>query len=253
MGTPTRTSLEPLDALYHEYYECKACPRHIERKCFVAGEGNKNAKVVFVVDRPSDEEAYAGTALAGAQRDLLDSVVSSLGYSLDDVWITNTVLCVSKEGKDPKPSELKACRSRLQRELHYIQPDLVIALGTLAIKSLIAKEPPSLSSSSGRVMEGSVSGELVDYKVPVLITYSLTFLLRNPDRTPGGLWHKFYLNLKSGFEIIEDLSSIKEGTYDDGTHAASSPEYEHGSGIGDAGPVNEFADDEVQAPYKPEE
>jgi len=202
---------DELGQLFHEYKRCTDCSLHTNRKVPVYGKGSISADVVFIVDKLSEESIRASDPLVGARHTLLETVVKSMGKSITDMWITPTVLCPAKDAKDPKISELKACRERLSRELHLVQPSAIVALGTLAIKSLIPKDPPTITHNAGRVVEAFIQGDLTEYPVPVVLTYSPSFLLRNPDNSPGGLWNKFFNHVSKAFEIAESEKLIKMG------------------------------------------
>ena len=69
-------------------------------------------------------------------------------------------------------------------------------------------------SSAGMVYETEIMGGLAHYRIPTMITYSLSFLLRNPDNSPGGLWNKFFNHVRSAFLIARDLEKLERGVYE---------------------------------------
>ena len=203
-----------IEELYYEYKRCTACALHKTRKSIVPGKGGIGKRVVFVVDRFSEADCKKGALLTGHQGDLLQSVLKSFDVKVNEVWVTPSVLCPPQDGKDAKISEVKACRPRLERELLLLQPSIVVAMGTNSLRSMFPKDTPAVTSNAGRVLEARVQGALVEYVVPVMVTYSLSYLLRNPDTSPGGLWNKFHEHVERAFAVARDLTKLKNGIYE---------------------------------------
>lgn len=49
-------------------------------------------------------------------------------------YITNVLHCYTEKNRSPKKSELSACKSIVDLELKYLQPKLIITLGSFAFK-----------------------------------------------------------------------------------------------------------------------
>jgi len=212
MVSPTKSSAK-LEELYLEYKRCTECSLHQFRRTIVTGKGSAKERVTFIVDRFSESDCKKYSLLTGHRGDLLRSVLRSSGVDLNDVWATPSVLCPPKDGKDAKISEVKSCRPRIERELLILQPNLVVAMGTNAVRSMFPKDTPAINANAGRILEASVNGDLVEYKMPVMITYSLAYLLRNPDTSPGGLWNKFCDHVTKAIVISRDLTSLANGDF----------------------------------------
>ena len=195
-----------LDTLFERYRHCKACGLCSKRPVFFRGRGNPDADIALITDKPTKADLNNGIILAPPHSKILASMLSPLGYNIDDLWVTTTVLCAPEDGKDPKISEIKACRERLCEELHMIRPKIIIGLGTLAIKALVPKKPPALTEVGGSVIDVFIQGDITEYQIPALITYSLNHLLRNQDTSPGGLWNKFYDHVQKAALVVADLN-----------------------------------------------
>lgn len=214
MDLPTRKS-NSLESLFHKYKDCEDCSLAQHRNRLITGTGNPNAKLFLVIDKFTESSRRENQVLTGPYKHLLDTVLTSLGSSFDDVWISPVVLCAHRDNKSPKVSELKACRTRLLKELHVVQPDVIVALGSNSIKTLIPRNSPPVTTSAGMVYETELEGDLIKYKIPTMITYSLSFLLRNPDNSPGGTWNKFFTHVKNALLISSDAESLRRGNYDE--------------------------------------
>ena len=73
----------------------------------------------------------------------------------------------------PNIGEVNHCRWWLKREIEMVQPDLIIALGATAARSLTGKNV-AVTTNRGSILE-SIEG------VPVLLTIHPSYLLRLPD------------------------------------------------------------------------
>ena len=198
-----------LDALFRDKEECQACTLYDNRQCFIRGAGNHQAKLLFLSSKPSKDDIAAGLPITEPHKGLIESFLQSLDLSLDDVWVTTTVACGQEDGKDPKPKQYKTCRTWLAKEIHIIQPTIIVALGNLAVKSLIPKRPPNFGEVIGRTIDVKIAGDLIEYTYPAFITYALGYLLRSQDTSPGGLWNKFFNHLKRAFEISNKLEELR--------------------------------------------
>jgi DNA polymerase-1 len=72
---------------------------------------------------------------------LLDAMLTHAETERDNVFVTNAVLCrpIPKDGKDSAPgvAAARACRPRLIAELQSVHPDVTVAMGSTAVKSIL--------------------------------------------------------------------------------------------------------------------
>jgi DNA polymerase len=118
-----------LEQVAEEVSECTRCKLHYSRKLGVPGEGPVDAEIVFIGEGPGFHENIQGEPFVGAAGELLDELLGSIGMSRDEVFITNVVKCRPPGNRDPRPEELEACSSYLDRQLRAINPKVVVTLG----------------------------------------------------------------------------------------------------------------------------
>jgi uracil-DNA glycosylase family 4 len=62
------------------------------------------------------------------------------GLARDDVFVTNAVLCnpldASGRNRRPKASEVAQCGAFLRRQIEVVDPEVVVALGVVALEAL---------------------------------------------------------------------------------------------------------------------
>lgn len=95
----------------------------------VFGEGNPDAKIVFIGEAPGKNEDVQGKPFVGAAGKFLNEMLDSVGLKREDVYITNIVKYRPPNNRDPLPEEKAAFLPYLQAQIEVIQPTVVIPLG----------------------------------------------------------------------------------------------------------------------------
>ncbi|MFQ5463128.1 MAG: uracil-DNA glycosylase [Phycisphaerae bacterium] len=161
---------------------CTQCRLHETRTKTVFGQGNPDARIVFVGEAPGFEEDRSGLAFVGRAGDLLTRIIEkAMGLSRDDVYICNTVKCRPPGNRDPRADEILSCSPYLRQQLTIIQPEVVVALGAPAAKTLL-NTTQSIGKLRGRFHEYYFSGTTgVGPCVALMPTYHPAYLLRTPS------------------------------------------------------------------------
>ena len=95
----------------------------------VFGDGNPDAKIVFIGEAPGKNEDLQGKAFVGAAGKFLNEMLASIGMQRGDIYITNIVKYRPPNNRDPLPEEKKAFLPYLQQQLEVIRPLVVATLG----------------------------------------------------------------------------------------------------------------------------
>jgi DNA polymerase len=163
-----------LEALSEIVAGCTRCPLHESRTEPVFGEGDPRARVVCVGEAPGANEDRTGRPFVGRAGKLLDRLLLSIGLPREAVYICNVLKSRPPGNRDPLPEEVSACTPYLLRQLGLIDPDVILAFGAFAARTLL--------SSSGAL--GRMRGKVHEYAgFPVVVTYHPAALLRNPGWT----------------------------------------------------------------------
>ena len=163
-----------LDALSRLVASCTRCALHSTRKSAVFGEGAADARVVCVGEAPGAREDETGRPFVGRAGQLLDRLLLTVGLARESVYICNVLKSRPPNNRDPLPDEVQACSPYLLRQLALIEPEVIVAFGAFAARTLL-----DTKSALGR-MRGSVH-RYAGY--PVVVTYHPAALLRNPGWT----------------------------------------------------------------------
>lgn len=159
---------------------CTKCSLSKTRTQTVFGQGNPNARLVFVGEAPGYEEDRQGLAFVGRAGQLLTRMITAMGLNREDVFICNVLKCRPPQNRDPSAEEILACSPYLFEQLEAIAPEVLVALGAPAAKTLL-NTADSIGKLRGRFHELSLSGiHGVGPSIPVMPTYHPAYLLRNP-------------------------------------------------------------------------
>jgi len=134
---------EELKKIKNEVLSCKKCSLYkerVENRFFpVIGEGNHQAKIMFVGEAPGLQEAKTGRPFCGAAGKILDELLESAGIKRKDVYITNILKDRPPENRDPQPEEIQACTPSLERQIEIIKPKVLCPLGRYSMNFLMEK------------------------------------------------------------------------------------------------------------------
>jgi len=107
-------------------------------------------------------------------------MITAMGLSRDEVFICNVLKCRPPNNRDPLADEILACSPYLREQLSLLQPEVLVALGSPASKTLL-NTAQSIGKLRGRFHEYFLSGVTGDGpSVPLMPTYHPAYLLRNP-------------------------------------------------------------------------
>jgi DNA polymerase len=133
----------------------------------VVGEGNHEAKILFVGEAPGKNEAIQARPFCGASGKFLDKMIESIGLKRADVYITNIVKDRPPENRDPSREEIELYAPFLDRQIDILEPKVIATLGRYSMDYIMNKfnlwdklEP--ISRIHGREFSASASyGEIV--------------------------------------------------------------------------------------------
>jgi uracil-DNA glycosylase len=158
-----------LDVVKQELGDCNRCPLHTNRCTIVFGEGNPQARLMFVDEGPGEEEDKEGRPFVGKAGRLLTKMIRAMGLEREDVYIANVVKCRPPGNRDPEVLETDTCLPFLDAQISAIKPEVIVALGRIAAHALLGTRE-SLSKLRGKIHQRN--------GIPIMPTYHPSFLLR---------------------------------------------------------------------------
>lgn len=195
---PAQTITETLEQVRADLGECTRCRLHYGRTQIVFGDGNPNARLVFVGEGPGADEDAQGLPFVGRAGQLLTQMIENTarreGITLtrSQVYICNVVKCRPPGNRTPEPDEIETCAPFLFRQLAAIRPKAICALGATAVRALLGSRE-GVTRLRGRWFRWR--------EIPVMVTYHPSYLLRP-------------YNQNAKREVWEDLKKVLHYVYD---------------------------------------
>jgi len=163
-----------LAAIAASVAECRECNLALTRGKAVPGEGNPNSPdVMFVGGAPGRDEDVLGRPFVGRAGQLLDKMIAAMGYRREDVFIANIIKCRPPQNRTPTPEEMAVCIPYLRRQIAFVRPKMIVALGATAFKGLSGDALANVSR---------VRGTWTEFEgIPMMPTFHPAYLLRVPS------------------------------------------------------------------------
>lgn len=139
-----------LDRIAQEINHCTECQKDTIGIA-VVGEGNQDAKIVFIGEAPGKTEAKTGRPFIGRSGKLLRSLIVEVGLKDEDVYITSPVKYLPKRGT-PSPKEIVHGKTHLDKQLKVINPEIIVLLGSVAAQGVLGEKLPVMKEH-GKVIE----------------------------------------------------------------------------------------------------
>jgi DNA polymerase len=181
-----------LKALSKDIGDCKRCRLSKERTNIVFGEGNSDARLMFIGEAPGREEDSQGRPFVGDAGMLLTRLIEKMGFKRVDVYIANIIKCRPPMNRDPEKDEIESCRGFVEKQIEIIKPEVIISLGRIASQTLIGNTGLKMTS---------IRGNFFDYKGILLMpTFHPAYLLRNPKEK--------WLTWNDAQKVLEKLKEV---------------------------------------------
>lgn len=174
---------EELEKSITNCQKCKLCKT---RQNIVFGEGNKNAKIMFIGEGPGADEDRIGHPFVGRAGKLMDMAFDLLEIKREEIYITNIIKCRPPANRNPEQDECFACMDYLRNQVMLINPKIIVLLGNVALKNILGKEY-GITASRGKWIEKK--------GIKYMPTYHPAALLRDENKK---------------IDFIKDLMAVKE-------------------------------------------
>lgn len=139
-----------LQRIAEEIRQCRLCKKGGTGTA-VPGEGNPDARVVFVGEAPGKEEAKSGRPFVGRSGKLLRQTIREIGLSEDEVFITSPGHYLPLRGT-PSKEMIVHGREHLFKQLSIIKPKIVVLLGNSACVAMLDSKR-EISRTHGTIVE----------------------------------------------------------------------------------------------------
>ena len=168
----------------------------------VPGEGLGRARFMLVGEQPGDKEDLAGKPFVGPAGRILDQALADAGIPRNEMFVTNAVKHFKFEmrgkrrlHKRPNAYEIERCKWWNDLERLIVKPDVVVALGATAARSLTGRTV-TISKMRGEPIDLHDGSRLV-------ITIHPSALLRTEDEADKrAKYRAFVKDLKAAARLV---------------------------------------------------
>jgi len=130
---------EALDVLNYQIRACKRCSLSVTRKHALTGEGNIDARIMFVALSPGGKEDSQNRMFVGPSGQVFNKLLHAAEIDRELVFMTNLVKCMLPKNRKPKMDEIESCSQFLNEEISIIQPEIIVPLGSYATNEILKK------------------------------------------------------------------------------------------------------------------
>lgn len=164
-----------------------------DHHCVVFGDGNPNARLMFVGEAPGAEEDRLGRPFVGPAGQLLDKMIAAMGLSRSDVYICNVLKVRPRNNATPTPEQAHRSAPYLHEQIRIVSPEAIVTLG-LPATHLLLGVTDAMRDLRGRWAEFTPELTVLLTRtkhppIPVMPTYHPAYLLRSPTpENRGKVW-----------------------------------------------------------------
>jgi len=159
-----------LEIIADKINNCQKCDLHRYRNKPTAGDGNINALLMVVAMCPGEEEDKCGQVLVGPSGKLFTRWMDAINIDRKDIFHVNVARCHPPRNRQLEDNEIASCSWYLTEQIEIIQPQILLILGSVALKSISGDKNISIMRQHGKWFK---------YKdIDVLATYHPSFVLR---------------------------------------------------------------------------
>jgi DNA polymerase len=130
---------ESLDVLNYQIRACERCRLSATRKHALTGEGNVNARIMFIALAPGAKEDVQNRMFVGPSGQVFNRLLKAAGIDKEKIYMTNLVKCMLPKNRKPRTDEIEMCNFFLVREIAIVQPEVVVPLGFYATRTVLEK------------------------------------------------------------------------------------------------------------------
>lgn len=193
--------------LKEKCYSCKDC--NLGNKLVdgldphVFGEGNVNAKIIFIGESAGKEEVIKKKPFQGRSGKFYEEhILKPADIDRKKIYTCNTVCCRPDEkNRNPRPDEIEACYKYLNSQICLIDPKLLVVLGNIPLDGVC--ETMGITKRRGKLIWSRIWEN--NKKYPVLPLFHPSYCLRG-----SGL-----KEMKEDVEYLKKLiEDIRSNNYD---------------------------------------
>ena len=159
--------------------------------------------ILLIGEAPGKNEDLQGRPFVGSAGKFLDELLKSIGFSREEVYVSNVVKYRPPNNREPQEDEKDACRVWLNAELLFIKPRVIVTLGRHALGRCVPGA--GITASHGQPFEHPTG-------IPVFAMYHPAAALYNPNLRD--VLKKDFKQLKNFLDNRPKVSKAKQEEID---------------------------------------
>lgn len=165
-------------------------------KKVVFGEGKLSSPIMFIGEALGGEEEKLGHPFIGPAGKVFNNLLNNIYLNRRNIYLTNVVkirpTMINDYGtivnRTPNLDEIDSFKEYLFQELRIIQPKLIIALGGIALKTLLDNQSISIRRLHGHVIQFSNNTSIFPSYHPAASLYN-SYLYNDLKKDFNSLYH----------------------------------------------------------------
>ena len=168
--------IKELSNLKNRINSIENCNLKKNSKNLILGSGDINSPIMLIGEAPGNEEDETGSAYQGEVGKLLKKMLNAINVNIKKVYLTYALNFRIPEDKKPNTQDLKRYSKFLKEHISIINPKMIILMGSTAMEAVTGIND-KISNERGKWREVIFN----NVSVPVMITFSPSYLIRYPD------------------------------------------------------------------------
>lgn len=173
---------------------CIKCILCKTRTNTVFGEGDPDARLMFIGEGPGENEDLQGRPFVGKAGELLNKMINGMGLRREQVYIANIVKCRPPGNRVPAPDEVATCTPYLEQQIEVIRPQVIVTLGLPSTQYML----------QSKLAMGKMRGQWHTWRgIKLMPTYHPAYVLRSyTEQTRAAVWSDLQQVMKElGLEL----------------------------------------------------
>lgn len=164
-----------LDALRGIVEAFDGCALKTTATRLVFGDGNPEARIMFVGEAPGRDEDIEGVPFIGRSGKLLDNMIAAIGLDRTRAYIANVIPWRPPGNRTPSPHETQICLPFIRRQIELVDPDILVCLGKPSSQAVLDLKD-GIMRTRGRWYDYDTGRRTIR----AMATFHPAYLLRQP-------------------------------------------------------------------------
>lgn len=168
--------IDRLSTLKKNIASIQDCNLKNNSKNLIMGNGEINSPIMIIGETPGELEEKSGKPFQGDVGKLLEKMLIAINLKKNKIYLTYSVNFRPPEDRKPSSQEMRKYSVFLKEHISIIDPKLIILMGSTAMETVTGLNT-KISNERGNWKEIIIRNKTI----PLLITYSPSYLIRFPD------------------------------------------------------------------------